>query len=548
MGKDPLIGKVLHDTHKIVRLVGKGGMGEVYEAIHTRLAKKRFAIKVLHRDVAEDSQYYSRFRREAKIATDLKHPSIVEVLDFYELDNGQPCMVMEFLDGDDLGVFLKRAGRLSLEQYLPIVAQIGSALQATHAKGIVHRDLKPANIFLLESEGKLRAKLLDFGISKVRDSSTMLTQERALLGTPHYMSPEQAEGLASDVDQRTDIFALGTISYQALTGVLPFDADSMPSIFYRICKFEPKPVTDLVPDLPSRLNRVLRRAMAKKKKKRYGQVMEFVQDLELCLYSGRTLFGIPLRSPPRRPTDEILESLVAKPDTIDALATTQSGAVGEKSMDTPWQVLSRRRWPLLASAGLVTAIAAAGVFLLIDWNNAPSSQPTVTEKRRTTRPAVKAPVDVPPPVEKQPATPTPSPEPKTKEDPRKVQITLKLSPSKVRVLLDGTSRTDNPLVLEPSDKPHRLRVEADGHEPSEQDIDVRQNQTVEVTLKKLITRKPARKKGPSASMRPGIKARSLGKPKLEKKEGEKVPVKTDQAPPVKSPPDPKKKGNYVDDI
>jgi len=548
MGKEPFIGKVLHDTHKIVRLVGKGGMGEVYEAVHTRLSNKRFAIKILHRDAIEDPQYYARFRREAKIATDLKHPGIVEVLDFYELENGQPCMVMEFLKGEDLGELLKRSGRLSLAHCFPIVAQVGDALQAAHARGIVHRDLKPANIFLLETEDGLRAKILDFGVSKVRDSSTVLTQERALLGTPHYMSPEQAEGLGHKVDFQTDIFALGTITYQALSGVLPFDADSIPSIFYRICKFEPKPVTSLVPDLPSRLNRVLKRAMAKKKKKRYGQVMEFVQDLELCVHSGRTLFGIPYNTP-RRPTDEILKSLIPRPETIDALATTQSGAVGEKSIVTPWRSFHWRRWRLVIPAGLLFIAGAVG-FLVV--NNSPSPLSSISEETGRTRSAASLKAQGGDHISRQPRKrPLASGDlvSHKKAEIRSVRISLILSPPHARVMLDGTPRTQNPLLLEPSSKPRLLRVEADGYEPLEKDLNVRQNQTIKVTLKEKSIKKPAPKRRPDSVVPPKTRAKPA-RTVLEDTGREDMPSKTAPVPPAKQQPPPEQKGqgNYVDDI
>ena len=279
MNKDPLIGRVLHDTHEVVRLIGQGGMGSVYEAVHKRLRKQKFAIKVLHQRMVEDDTIFARFQREAEIATEVGHPSIISVVDFYETEEGLPCMVMEFLEGEDLGQRLKRQGKLTPHEVMELVEQVGGALQAVHDKGVVHRDLKPANIFMVDrADGKMKVKVLDFGISKIRDSGT-LTGEKAVLGTPHYMSPEQGEGGTRDVDHRTDIFALGTICYQVLSGKVPFDAPTMLGVIRAICDKPHEPVTVHAPNLGPEVDHVLNRALAKKKEDRYQRVEEFTREL-----------------------------------------------------------------------------------------------------------------------------------------------------------------------------------------------------------------------------------------------------------------------------
>lgn len=190
--EDP-IGVVLHDTHKVVEIIGMGGMGTVYAAVHVRLARKRYAIKMLRPDVLKAPDMYARFRREAEIATELKHPNIVEVQDFYTTSWGMPCIVMEYLEGEDLAATVHREGALKPAAVISILGQVASALRAAHLKGIVHRDMKPENIFLsLRDNGEVLAKVLDFGISKIRDSGSIVTQDNALLGTAFYMSPEQA--------------------------------------------------------------------------------------------------------------------------------------------------------------------------------------------------------------------------------------------------------------------------------------------------------------------------------------------------------------------
>jgi len=293
MLKDPLIGEVLHDSHRIIRRIGTGGMGTVYEAKHVHLGK-RFAVKVLHPQRAEEADIFARFRQEALIASSLGHPNIVSVVDFYFHHDGRPCMVMEYLEGEDLGVRLREVTRLAPADVAQMVSQVGSALQAVHDRGIVHRDMKPGNIFLLaddEQQGE-QVKVLDFGISKIRDPQDDVTQQdlthdRMILGTPHYMSPEQCLGGVGDVDHRTDTFALGTISYYALSGKLPFSAPSMPGVLLKISTIEPEPITDLVPELPGRVQAVLSRAMAKGREARYQRVDLFAQDLYEAIMVGQ---------------------------------------------------------------------------------------------------------------------------------------------------------------------------------------------------------------------------------------------------------------------
>ena len=283
MAADPLIGKVLHDSHKIVRLIGRGGMGSVYEALHVRLKKKRFAVKVLDARMVEDETNYIRFRREAEITTELGHRNIVEVMDFYDTDDGRPCTVMELLEGEDISALLKRKDRLPPRVVAEIARQVGSALGAVHEKEIVHRDLKPGNVFLCPmDDGGFRVKVLDFGISKIRDSSS-LTGDRMVLGTPHYMAPEQGEGKVHDVDHRTDIFALGTLCYQMLSGELPFDAPTLLGTIRAICDKPHPKISSHMPALGPGVDRVFDRVLAKEKPERFQQASEFATALSEAL-------------------------------------------------------------------------------------------------------------------------------------------------------------------------------------------------------------------------------------------------------------------------
>ncbi len=289
-------GQVLHDTYRILRLVARGGMGEIYEAEHARLSAKHLALKVLHPLFMADRTTFVRFRMEAQIVSALGHPHIIEVADFNELEGGQPYMVMEWLDGEDLGQRLERVGSLAPTAVARMVRQSASALQRVHDQKIVHRDLKPGNVFLLDDPaGELHVKLLDFGISKIRagqhrlapEDQPALTQDRTILGTLHYMSPEQAAGAVGVIDHTTDVFSLGVIAYLCLSGKLPFDARSLPAYIVEVNKKTPTPVSELVPALRPDVDRVLSRALAKKPARRYQRAEVFAAELTEALSRRR---------------------------------------------------------------------------------------------------------------------------------------------------------------------------------------------------------------------------------------------------------------------
>ncbi|HLL06780.1 MAG TPA: serine/threonine-protein kinase [Myxococcaceae bacterium] len=301
---DIKIGTVLRDTYELTSLLGKGGMGSVFLARHLRLPGKQVAVKVLHHhgDELSDEQF-ARFRREAEIASQLGHPNIIEVLDFHTLESGAPYMVMEYLRGESLSHRLRK-GRMSAREAFVITRQMGSALHAAHRAGVVHRDLKPPNVFLVptEAEGMLseRVKLLDFGISKLLGSQTLQTQEDVLMGTPRYMSPEQAMGRNKEVDHRTDIFALGCIVYEMLCGDSPFAGGTIAEVVYRVVHENPESLAVRVPDLPGRAVAAVDRALAKNAKDRFQDVASFIA--ELTGTPLQTLSGLgpdPTPYPPR---------------------------------------------------------------------------------------------------------------------------------------------------------------------------------------------------------------------------------------------------------
>ena len=273
-------GTPLDGTYQVVRFLGRGGMGDVYEVKHARLAG-RYAAKLLSSDLAANAQAFSRFQREAMIASGLSHPNIVNVIDFCHLSDGLPCLVMEFLNGADLAQVMS-VGPLSPARTLRLVRQIVSALSTLHGHQIIHRDLKPQNIFVLpETDGEPeRVKLVDFGLAKRSNPSLVVTHDRTLLGTPQYMAPEQAIGSADGVGPESDQFSLAAIVYEMLGGRHPFGGEVLSTVLYRIVHEPPAPLTSLAPHVPPHVVAAIERGLSKDRQARFPSVKAFLQALE----------------------------------------------------------------------------------------------------------------------------------------------------------------------------------------------------------------------------------------------------------------------------
>ncbi|MCA9673316.1 MAG: serine/threonine protein kinase [Myxococcales bacterium] len=268
------IGELLQGTYRLEREIGQGGMGTVYEASHARL-DRRFAVKVLVREAAADEAALLRFQREARVTSGLGHPHIIEVIDFNTTEDGRPYLVMELLDGESLADRLERRGRLTLEETMSITRQASSALHAAHQGDVVHRDLKPENVFLCRRGARDDyVKLLDFGISKVLNAKTAVTRAQALVGSPSYMSPEQADERAAEVDARTDIYGLATLIFEMLVGDVPFTAKTIPSLLYKIVHNAPPRLSSRRPDVPQALDAVIDRALSKDPAQRHETMAE----------------------------------------------------------------------------------------------------------------------------------------------------------------------------------------------------------------------------------------------------------------------------------
>jgi len=275
---DALVGTTLSGSYKVLRVIGEGGMGRVYEAQHTRIAGKRFAIKLLHPEFARQPGVLARFQREAEASAAISHPNVMGVYDVDRTPEGTPFMVSELLEGQDLSKQLETLSRITPAQAVTIARQVCRALQAAHDKGVIHRDVKPENVFITGSIDDPSVKVLDFGISRLEGAgSSSLTKTGMVLGTPAYMPPEQASGAA--VDHRVDVYGVGAILYRALTGRLPYGDDEPTVTIAKLLTSEPERPRQIVADIPESLEMIIQKAMAREPARRYQTLQEMEQAL-----------------------------------------------------------------------------------------------------------------------------------------------------------------------------------------------------------------------------------------------------------------------------
>jgi tRNA A-37 threonylcarbamoyl transferase component Bud32 len=277
---DPFIGVVLGTKYRIEEKIGEGGMGQIYMARHVTL-KKRYAVKMLNAEFSKNQEAVERFRREATTAGELDHPNIINVTDIDYTDDGRAYIVMEYLEGRELREDLTRTPILPADRLVRLFTQVCRALDAAHSRGIVHRDLKPENIFVIDLPDQPdTVKLLDFGISKIKTAgATNLTQTGMVIGTPHYMAPEQARG-DRDIDHRADIYALGAILYEACTGHVPATGETATAILMKILLELPVPPRQLNPALSPELEAVIQRAMQKDPSYRFQSCNEMAEAIK----------------------------------------------------------------------------------------------------------------------------------------------------------------------------------------------------------------------------------------------------------------------------
>lgn len=389
-----LRGARIGGRYVVERILGRGGMGIVAAARHPEL-DQAVAIKFMWPELAANDMLNARFLREARVAAKVQSPHLVRVHDVGHLEhrgNGVPYMVMEMLAGRDLGAELRERGALPIEEAVEYILQTAVGIAEIHANGIIHRDLKPSNLFLAGSGGSRTIKVLDFGVSKetVR-TTTSLTQTEHVLGTPHYMSPEQIKS-SKHVDARSDIWALGIILYELLTASYPFvgESDTVGELFGLILFTEPKRPSDVRTDLPPALEQIILRCMSREPRDRFTTVGELAEALRPFTSSAslhrieavqRALSVGPTVPPPesieakitvpagkRALPEPALERTAAEPPAYvaasakDPASIAEAGALSVPSIGTPTEPPARRRNRfLLAAAGMVGLITLGGV-------------------------------------------------------------------------------------------------------------------------------------------------------------------------------------------
>lgn len=347
LAQDPLVGATLGGLYHVQRLIGVGGMGRVYEATHTHLGKA-YAVKVLPEGRADKPSAVERFLREAKSATKIDHEHIVKVVNCDTDEQHRLFIVMELLDGENLGDRLQR-GPLPVDEAVDIARQTGEALQAAHDAGIVHRDLKPENIFLTQKHGKNFVKVLDFGISKIKTpdhGDPKLTATDQIIGTPLYISPELARGV-SVVDHRTDVYALGVILYEMLTGSPPFTGKNHFQLLYKHGNEAPDPPSrrSKKANIPPHIESAVLRAMEKEPADRFDTMNAFCDALQgptvprrartlgLPLLGAALVAGVAFLLWPTRAPVELAEP--AEPVTAPPAVTKKSDSPAETSPIEP---------------------------------------------------------------------------------------------------------------------------------------------------------------------------------------------------------------------
>jgi len=332
------MGEVVAGRYELEELAGRGGMSSVYRA-HDRLLERKVALKLLHEQYGLDEDYVERFRREARSAAQLSHPNIVTVIDRGEQD-GRQFIVFEYVDGETLKQLVERRGPLPVRQALELILQVARALGFAHEQGLVHRDVKPQNV-LLDDAG--RAKVTDFGIARSIDL-TSVTQTGTVLGSSDYIAPEQASG--DPVDAQSDIYSLGVVVYELLTGEVPFPADNFVAAALRHVNEPPPSVLERRPDVPLRLVATAERMLAKDPADRFASMKEVIAELEACLHD--------LGEPEGDMT--VLAQRPAKRPAVKVRA-----AEGGRTR-------RRRLAPIALPAAVLAALAAAaiGLFSLLD--------------------------------------------------------------------------------------------------------------------------------------------------------------------------------------
>jgi serine/threonine protein kinase len=471
---DPLVGSTLSGRYRIIRKIGEGGMGIVYEAEHV-LIEKRVGLKVLREDFSNRFDVVERFRQEAKSASKIGHEHIIDISDFGVTQSGANFFVMELLHGRDLAEELEKHGPLSPRRALGIVLQCAEALGAAHKKGIVHRDMKPENIFLVERKSDEDfVKIVDFGIAKMSDVETgapgrKLTKTGMIFGTPEYMSPEQGAG--KPLDHRVDVYALGIILYELLTGRVPFMGDTFMGILTQHMFEQVPPLKAMNPrcNVPDEVERLVFRAVAKDPDERYRSMEELASELS----------GALMRTP------NTVSSLAPPPGTVTHYGHGEAEPVAQRSprlleaapaTDFPRE--KKSRLPMMALGALSVCAAVGAAFFVFR----PVQNPGVAEQLAPiSSPEARAPAAIAPPPEVPEAPPA---------QPERVLIEVQTDPPGANVTVDGKPGcSPTPCTISATrDELLKIVAELSGHRPASTELRAAQDQKpVVLSLKKRVS-------------------------------------------------------------
>jgi serine/threonine protein kinase len=489
-------GEVIEGKYQLIELLGEGGMGLVYLGRHLVIGRQ-VAVKFLHSELTNNPEVVKRFYREAQAAASIEHKNIIDVMDVGVTENGEPFLVMEYLEGEGLAELLERIVRVDLPTACAILEPTLLALSAAHEKGIVHRDLKPENIFLVHlKDAPPDIKLIDFGISKVAPSSveqTKLTQNGSMLGTPAYMSPEQIRGSA-DVDHRADLYSIGVIFYEMLTGAQPFEGANYNELLVNALTTEHRLPTDAYADFPEQALPVINRSLKKSADDRYQCAEELLEDIRslatveermknldilgntICKNSITGDLGPEILTPDAHAATSLLNQVIA-------------GNVSSKEPRLVDKLVAFKQRPLLAVGSLVALLLLIAISIGLC----------------------------------------------SEADDESVEITVRGAPKSAKIYYNDSLVTVNPFRVELSDIIVPLRVEARGHRKYKITVVPKKDLVVDVEMKPFRT-----KSGPTTGSKPKKKKiNAAARTKASKKKNTET-ISRKASKPSKKPKDGKK--------
>ncbi|HXU62736.1 MAG TPA: serine/threonine-protein kinase [Polyangia bacterium] len=467
-------------NYKVTAQLGEGGMGIVYLAEHPAIGRKA-AIKVLHPKLAADPEVVSRFFHEARASNAIRHPNIVEAYDYGTRPDGAPYIIMEYLEGESLSARVKRLGRLPLRAALEFGHQAAGALAAAHEKAVVHRDLKPDNLFITADPrvpGAEQIKILDFGIAKlaasVENEISHKTRTGVLLGTPLYMSPEQCLGV-KDVDHRTDIYSLGCILHEMLSGAPPFNSEGFGALVNMHINEPPVRVSKHRPDVPAAVDRLILRMLAKKADERFPNMLAVQQAIAPEL----------ARAPMPRPSELGLavssDAAVREMRSATTLSAAASGRVGTEPGP------SSRRLGLRVGVAAAVLLVGGGAAVVALRSHAPAPPPPV------------AVAPAPPPAVTAPSAPPPAPA-AVAAAPVLIDAQLDSTPRGALVTVGGAAIGTTPMTWRtpPSDRPTTLTFALDGYKTEVIAALPSSSLRLAPTLRRLEEKHPHKHRAPAA--------------------------------------------------